>query len=241
MFKKLILISSVTLAVCFAGFEDDVKALIKKETGIDVSVVSVTDFKDAKNLKLVVVEQTGNLQQLPAIVTSDAKMFMGLSNIFFTSSSADGEIVGKAIGEVMKNNDASKKRAAGKLIDKLDSSEYISLTGKSKNAKTYFIVSDPNCGYCREELRNLEDKLKTHNVNMVVVGILSEDSKKRAAYIMNNITNTMSNDEKIKIIKEVYSNNFKAPKNIDTSAIEKTVETLFSNGVLTGVPFIYEK
>lgn len=242
MIKKILLVSAMLLSSLFASsFEDNVKNLIEKQTSTKVNIINSVDLKDSKNLKMVIVEiADGNAQRIPMFATSDGNTIIGLSNIFFTASKADEDIVSKAADEAMAYNENGQKEAAGKLIKALSSDQYITLKTNAKNPKTYFIVADPNCGYCREELRNIEDKLKTHNVNIVPVGILGEDSQKKAAYLMDNVKSSMSESDKLKGIREVFSPNFKAPEKIDVSKISKTTESLFKTGIIRGVPYIYE-
>ncbi|RAX52232.1 hypothetical protein CCY99_07520 [Helicobacter sp. 16-1353] len=241
MIKKILLISALMLGVAFgATFDDNIKNLIEKQTGTKVKIVKNISLKDNKDLKLILVEIIDNAQRIPMFATKDGSMIIGLSNILFTSSKADEELILKATDEASAHNESSQKIAAGNLIQTLKPEQYISLKSSAKNPKTYFIISDPNCGYCREELKNINDRLKTHNVNIVMVGILGEDSLKKAAYVMSKVNSQMSQKDKLNVLQEVFSSNFKAPKTIDTSAIQKTTESLFKTGVIQGVPFIYE-
>ena len=239
--KKILFCTSCIVSLVFsASFEDAIKKLIEEQTGTEINVVKTQSFKDNKNLMIAVVEIADNYQQLPIVATKDGSMVIGLSNIFFTSSSEDENIVKGVVDEMNENNKDSQQKAASSIIKELKADQYISIKSSAKNAKTYFIISDPNCGYCREELKNIHEKLKTHNVNMVPVGMLGEDSAKKSAYIFSKVSSSMSNKDKIKLFEEVYSNKFKAPKDIDTSKISDTTKSIFSTGIINGVPFIYE-
>ncbi len=228
-------------AVFAASFNDNVTSLIEKQTGVKIKIIKTENLKSNKDLKLLIVEIVDNSQQIPLFVTKDGGMVIGLSNISFTNSSEDEEIIVNIANEAMVHNDNIQKQAAGDLIKQLKPEQYITLKSSASNPKTYFIVADPNCGYCREEIRNLDDKLKTHNVNLVIVGMLGEDSLKKAAYLMDKINSQMSENDKMNGIKEVFSQNFKAPKNIDTSKVKETTDLLFKTGVIRGTPYIYEQ
>lgn len=240
MIKKFLLLSLVISGVFADSFNDNVKKLIEGQTGTDIKIIKDVTLKDNKNLKFIIVEIVQNAQRIPMFASKDGKTIIGLSNIFFTSSKADEDMIKKVTEEAMSHNENSQKTAAGNLIGALTPDEYIPLKSKAKNPGTYFIVADPNCGYCKEELKHLDDRLKTHNVNMVVVGMLGEDSQKKAAYLMSKISNEKSQKDKIKLLEKVFSSNFKAPKTIDTSSVKKTTEALFKTGVIQGVPYIYE-
>lgn len=243
--KKLAIFATAVAIFATAGFaasfEESVKELIEKETGAKVKVVKSAELKDNKDLRLVIVEITENFQQIPMFATKDGGVVVGLSNIFITNSKADEGIVQKLTEEAMDYNENSQKTAAKELIEALKPEQYITLRSSAKNPKTYFIVADPNCGYCKEELKNVESRLKTHNVNMVLVGILGEDSQKKAAAIVNNINSKMSEKDKLNGIRKVFAAGYKAPKDIDTRRVQETTDALFSTGVIKGVPFVYEQ
>ena len=240
--KKIIIALTLTFGVILAGsYEDNIKSIIEKETSTKINVVKYKDFKDNKALRVAVIEIENELQQIPVITNKEGDMIIGLSNLFFTKSINDENIVKEIANEILANNENKEQKAAAPIIEKLQPNEYVSIKSDAKDPKTYFIISDPNCGYCREELRRVEEKLKTHNINMVVVGMLGEDSLKRSAYILSKVNDNMNNAEKLKIIRDAYSNNFKTPKTIDTSKVKTTTDGIFSSGVIRGTPFIYEK
>lgn len=223
-----------------ASFEQNLTNLIEKQTQTPITIVNQSDLKSSKDLKFVVIEITSNAQRIPLFVTKNGDMVIGLSNIFFTGSKTDEELISKKIAEIETHNENSQSIAAGALIKQLKDSQYIALKSSAKNAPTTFIIADPNCGYCKEEFRNIDERLKTQNVNMVMVGILGEDSLKKAASVMSKVKSSDKEKTKLNALKEVFSNTFKAPKSIDTTAIKETSDFLFKSGVIRGVPYIYE-
>lgn len=227
-------------AVNGASFEANLTNLIEKQTQTQVKIISQSNLKSSKDLKFVIIEITGNAQRIPLFATKNGDMIIGLSNIFFTGSNADEDLIAKKVAEIEAHNENSQSIAAGALIKQLKDSQYITLKSSAKNAKTMFIVADPNCGYCKEEFRNIDEKLKTHNVNVVMVGILGEDSLKKAASVVSKVKSSDKEKTKLNAIKEVFSNSFKAPKSIDTTAVKETSDFLFKGDVIRGVPYIYE-
>lgn len=240
--KKIILalLALLVTQINAASFEDNLANIIKNETKTEVKVISSNDLKGSKDIKLAVVEIVANSQRIPVFATKDGKMVIGLSNILFTENKDDEDLIAKVSKDVMEYSQNAQQMAAGKLIEQLKPEQYITLKSSASNAKTTFIIADPNCGYCKEEFRNVDERLKTSNVNIVLVGILGQDSVKKAAYGVNKIKSSMSEKDKLNGLKEVFSNNFKAPKTIDTKAVEETTEFLFKGGVIRGTPFIYE-
>lgn len=240
---KIAILSLVFLglnALNAASFEQNLINLIEKETATKVKIISKSDLKSSKDLKFVIIELDGNMQRIPLFATKNGDMIIGLSNIFLTSAKADEDLVAKNSAELQEYNESAQTRAAGALIEQLKPEQYITLKSSAKNAPTTFIVADPNCGYCKEEFRNIDERLKTQNVNMVMVGILGEDSLKKAASVMGKVKSGDSEKKKLNALKEVFSNTFKAPKSIDVAKIKETSDFLFKGGVIRGVPYIYE-
>lgn len=223
-----------------ASFEDNLTKLIEKRTQTKVKIISKSDLKSSKDLKFAIIELDANKQRIPLFATKNGDMIIGLSNIFFTAQNADEDMIDKKVEEIGAHNENSQTIAAGELIKQLKPEQFITLKSSAKNAKTTFIIADPNCGYCKEEFRKIDERLKTQNINMVLVGILGEDSLKKAASVVNKIKSADSEKTKLNALKEMFSNSFKAPKSIDTTAVKETSDFLFKNGVIRGVPYIYE-
>lgn len=223
-----------------ASFDEKLIKLIEKDTNTKVKVISKSDLKSSSDLLFVIIELEGNMQRIPLFATKNADMIVGMSNIFFTNQSSDKKAISKQLKELEAHNENSQTIAAGELIKQLKPEQYITLNSKAKKAKTVFIIADPNCGYCKEEFRNIDERLKKQNINIVMVGILGEDSLKKAASVMSKIKSSDSENTKIEALKEVFSNTFKAPKDIDTTTIKETSDFLFKSGIIRGVPYIYE-
>lgn len=223
-----------------ASFDEKIADLIQQQTGTAIKIISRSDLKSSKDLKLVIIELKPNKQRIPIFVTKNADTIIGMSNIFFTSNDSDENIIDDKIKELESYNKNIQSIAAGELIKQLKPEQFIALKSKAKDAKTVFIIADPNCGYCKEEFRNIDERLKTQNVNMVIVGILGEDSIKKAAWVVNKIKSSDSEKTKLNALKEVFSTTFKAPKNIDTAKVKETTDFLFKSGAIRGVPYIYE-
>ncbi len=223
-----------------ASFDEKIANLIQQQTGTAVKIISKSDLKSSKDLKLVIIELDANKQRIPIFVTKNADTIIGMSNIFFTNNDSDKNIIEDKIKELESYNENIQNIAAGELIKQLKPEQFITLKSKAKNAKTVFIIADPNCGYCKEEFRNIDERLKTQNVNMVIVGILGEDSIKKAAWVVDKVKSSDSEKTKLNALKEVFSSTFKAPKNIDTTKVKETTDFLFKGGAIRGVPYIYE-
>ena len=236
---SLVLLGAVG-ALNAASFEDNLTKLIEKQTQTKVKIVSQSNLKASKDLKFVIVELVENKQRFPFFATKNGDMVIGPINNFFTAQKTDEEFIDKHIVELQTYNEGAQELAAGALIKQLKPEQFITLKSKVKNAPTTFIIADPNCGYCKDEFRKIDERLKTQNVNIVLVGILGEDSLKKSASVVSKIKSTDSEKTKLNALKEVFSNSFKAPKSIDTTAVKETSDFLFKNGVIRGVPYIYE-
>ena len=159
--KKIMCMLTIAANITFAGsYEDTIKSIIEKETNTKINVIKYKDFKDNKGLRVAVIEIENELQQIPIITNDKGDMIVGLSNLFFTKSMDDENIVKEIANEIMANNESKEQKAAAPIIDKLQPSEYISMKSEAKDAKTYFIISDPNCG-CLLYTSDAADEFRT--------------------------------------------------------------------------------
>lgn len=209
--------------------------LVKEKTGADVKVVKSMPLEELKNMQLVVLE-SGN-QRVPFYASADGTTIIGTDSSFLTSKDA---LLGKlqlAMQDVERFNNRSK---SDKLLADIKGQKLpvISLQSGTKTNKTLYIVSDPNCPYCQDELDKIDDRLKGANVKMVVVGILSENSLSKATDIYTQIKNAKNNQAKINVLRKIYSQGYQTNTQPSKEAVGVT-EAVRNSGI-TAVPYKFE-
>lgn len=243
--KLSILPALLSLQVLSADIKSNIVDVIKLRTNQDVSVESITNLKDS-DLKIVVLKDMQNKTLIPVVTDKSGNSVFLLTNAFFTKNQADGEMIAQVSNDVQIKNTSSKNATAlNAMFAKVPKSYMITLESsnpKNRNKNT-FIVTDPSCPHCQAEYRNIDDRLKSSNVTMVLVSFLGPTSANRGSYILDQLKGKKTNKEKMSILDKVYHNPSFNPtiKDGQKKQIQDVTKTIGESGLVQGVPFIYEE
>lgn len=238
------LASSLALSSLLAGaFEDNLQSLLQAKTGMSVKVVKSYPLEGLKELKFVAVESVASAQRFPVFASADGKNVIGFSNLFFTQSNKNDELIQNALKEIQNFNESAKSKKLTEIFNSLPKERYISLKSSKSDAKTIFVVTDPECPYCRNEMKLIDEKLKENHINIVLAPVGARTSFVKSQIAMDKAKEAKNDKQKIAILKEIYSENYKIPENLrqqPTPLIEENAKAIFSSGLIRGVPFIFE-
>lgn len=237
MLKFFFLLIVSLLGINILNANDAVlKKTIENEGGVNVKIIK-SDNTNIKDLKIVILEQPNGIW-LPVLASSDGKTIMGDPSILISSDDKFKDALQNAGLQAQKHNkDITDKNILA--VFKQYPQNVVSLEGGDKTHTTYMIV-DPNCPYCYQEIQKLDDTLKTSNVKMLVVGALGQDSVKKAASFYNELKNQKTQQDKISLIKKVFERNYKADPNVDISHMMDIGKSLSQAG-LQAVPYIIKQ
>ncbi len=218
--------------------------MIQKQTGQATVILKEQPLNQDNNLKLLVLKVNTSGEKLLAIANKQESLFLVVTQGFFTNNDKDRELVAQEAQSIMNYNMTFKtQEAVKKEIAKLPQDYIISLKGKT-NKKVFYIVSDPLCPHCQEELRHLDDRLARGDVKMIPIGWMGAESANKAAELYAKIKNAKTDSEKIALLKKVYDKNYKAPtaKQEELTKVQEVVRSLIGKGkVEEGVPYIIEE
>ncbi|WP_158655711.1 DsbA family protein [Helicobacter cynogastricus] len=224
------------------GVGDNVVNLIRQQTKKEVRVLETLPLKSDKDFQVVVVEDPETKYHIPLLANKDGSMVLGLGSVFFSKDNQDIALLN---GVYHKTSSHNFKQANGAKLNALFSGlpkDYvINLVSKNKNAKNLYIVSDPRCPHCQNELRHVHERLKDANVHMVVVGLLGQKSTLKAADILTQIKQARTTEDKIAMLEKIYATNYEPGEVSDDKIqeVEKTTKKILATGI-ESVPFIYE-
>ncbi|WP_104732591.1 disulfide isomerase [Helicobacter salomonis] len=217
--------------------------LIYKQTKRSVSVLSLQPLKSNKDFQIVVVEDPETKYHIPLLANKDGTLVLGLSNVFFSNNDQDIELINDIYSQTQNYNFKQANGAKiNAMLDNLPKDYVITLTSKNKNAKELYIISDPMCPHCQNELRRVQEHLKDANVHMVVVGLLGEKSELKAADILMQVKQARSTQSKINLLNKVYATAY-TPAEVPDDKIKEVKEItkkVWDTGI-KGVPFLYER
>lgn len=242
--KKFFFIFLFSFIFMQANMQENLTKLIKEKTKQDIKVMQTYDLKANANFKVVILEDTLSKTQIPIITDKDGSMLFALTNIFFSANEADTKLIGEIIQKIQSQNDKQVNSAAiNKLLESIPDDYVIKLNSTTKNnQKITYIISDPMCPHCQDELRHIDEKLKESNVYMVLVAYMGQDSINKAANILEKIKSLKETKEKVNLLQQVYATTFKAQESNakEIKKVENITKKIADSGLIKGVPFIYE-
>ena len=240
--KKLLIVfmTFAFLGSLYAGGKEDLLNLLQQQSGRKLSIVSFEPLK-ASGLSLMVVQDSTNGYRT-AILTENKSQTIIVAGLFFSQNNDDRVKVSKTLQDVESYNfKIQNATALNKLFESIPSDYAIKLEGKG--SKTTYIISDPMCPYCQDELNDIDSRLQEGNVIMIVVAFLGQESLNKTAEIVSKIQTITTTKDKIALLKNVYSRAHKAEVAPQASIqrVKDITADIQKTHLIESVPFIYEK
>ena len=215
------------------------KKLLESQTKRSLEVVSFSPL-DSSNLFLLTIQD--KLNGYKTLLISDEKQKnLVVASAFFSSDEAAMRRVVQELNAISSHNFKVQNSAKlNALFASIPQDYAITITGASP--KKLYIVSDPMCSHCQEELAHIEDKLQTHTIVMIPVGLLGQDSLYKAADIARQIRSAKTPKEQIQTLRKVYARTY-APTTTNDEAYKQVLRITSSirdSRLIESVPFIYE-
>lgn len=243
--KKIALLSLALSSLIFGddqSYKDKISKLVSEKTQREINVKNVFPLDGSKDLKVAILYDKKDKAEIAVLATQDGNIIVGLSNIFLSKSEKDLAVLADAYQATQPKVASPDPKVLDKFFSSIPEDRMITFTSTNKDAKqTYYIVSDPRCPACQKELNNLETKLQTGNVKMVLVSFLGEESAYKAKLIYSKLAQVKDNTIKLKIMKEIYSPDYRLmpkDKKQDIKIVEQNSQDAIKAGVQS-VPFIH--
>ncbi|TSA83199.1 disulfide isomerase [Helicobacter mehlei] len=220
--------------------------LINKQINKKVEVLETFPLKSNKEFQVVVVQDPDTKYHIPFLVNRSGSLAVGLTGMFFSGNKDDLDLVDGIFHDSQVHNFRQQHSVAlNKLFQAIPKDYVITLKSSTKGVKKdLYIISDPSCPHCRNELGNVHERLKNANVHMVLVGFLGKESNFKAAHILSQIKNKHSTEAKIDLLNKVYATAYKvSPSDVlddKLQEVEKVTKQVLDTKLVKGVPFIYE-
>ncbi|MDR0762078.1 MAG: hypothetical protein LBF13_03380 [Campylobacteraceae bacterium] len=226
----------------FAGdFEDNFKETIKNNFKQDIEIISSDKLKGVKGLRIAVFKIDSSA--IPSFVSEDGKSFFVVSTQepFLLADESDKELLSKRINDVNKINETAKNKIYNDIFDKVPKEAGILLKSQNKTDELLTIVTDPDCPYCRAELANLDNRLKSVNVKMIFAPVHNETAFIKSALILEETKNLKDNAKIISVVQKYYQdvNLSKEQQQTKTDIVHQAADTIFGSGLIRSVPFLH--
>lgn len=231
MKKWIVFIASLFASSTFAA--TDAQIIDHFKTSIQVPNISITvdgrqSVEGIAGMDFVTLTLSdGTRSQKLSIFTKDELIFPDVISIK----------QGGSIKEMMEMAELQKKMSV--LYKKEEKKNIVSL-GNDPKKETLVVFTDPECPYCRQELAQVEERLKTNNLKLIFTPVHERSSLEKSILIYNETAKAKSDADKIAILKKYYDENVKYTQKISDAEVQR-IEDLklkyFGAGI-KGVPFM---
>ncbi|OPA72488.1 histidine kinase [Campylobacter pinnipediorum subsp. caledonicus] len=142
-----------------------------------------------------------------------------------------------SFGEQMLEKNLSK-------VYKEEDKKYIISLGKDKKNPTKVMFSDPECPYCRAELKEIEKTLKDTNLKIIITPVHDKSSLQKAHLIYKDIAKAKSDSDKVKILRKYFDEKYEVKDGLvsdkEVESIDKLRQKYFATGVRSVPKFVDE-
>lgn len=190
-----------------------------------------TEASGLKDFSFVILEREG--YWVPLLAHENGKTIIIATPDLILSTDS---IVEKNLAKAIKKSQEHNKQLVDDSVLKIfstHSSSTITLPNKSAKYTTYMVL-DPNCPYCKNEVEKLQEYAKDSSLVIMVVGILRQDSLDKAAAFAKLIKNTKSKEEQIAVLKCVFDKGF-APSSVRYDDAKKERDEIYADLALIGM------
>ena len=221
------LFSTSLFAATDAELVDHFKSTIQMPN-IDIQVMARNHVDGIEGMDFVTLAITdGKRSQKLSIFTKDDLIFPDVISIK----------KGGSIKEMLEMSELQKQLSP--IYQQEDKKNIITL-GNDPKKETLVVFTDPECPYCRQELAQIEQRLTTNNLKLIMTPVHPRSSLEKSLLIYNETAKVKTDAEKIKIIRKYYDENVKYDQKFsdkEVSRIEELKAKYFGAG-LKGVPLI---
>ncbi|MDR2342430.1 MAG: hypothetical protein LBD84_05265 [Campylobacteraceae bacterium] len=89
------------------------------------------------------------------------------------------------------------------------------------NKPSLVILSNPECSYCRQELSNIETRLKTNSIKMILIS-QELSAIQKSTLIYEEVAKAKTDKQKIAVLRKYYDENLSMIQNADEKSVEST-------------------
>ncbi|MDR0580046.1 MAG: hypothetical protein LBG21_05530 [Campylobacteraceae bacterium] len=236
----LALIGGIGTAFC-----DDIEKILtnsaKNIFNEEMQAISVNKLKSIKGLNVVLFKNKQG-QVFPIYASDDGKSFLAFSNYYYFDDKDDDELLSKVLKDIEDINKQSTTKQVEALFDSFPKEAFIFIESKKKTNNLLTIVTDPDCPYCRNELKDIKNRLKDANVRMILAPVHDEKAFIKSALILKETKNLKPKDADkiIAVFEKYYQDIDVSDKKIDTQFVHDNADKIFKSGFIRGVPYMHE-
>lgn len=240
--KKIIYVLAACTAFALgvnANEAEFVKNLKQSLNDKNAQLISIDKLNSLNGLNLLIVRSGDKKEAF--LASDDGKSLVAVTEEPKLADATDAALF-KMRTQILKD---ARDAAALELLKSIDPARfaYIESFDKNNPYMTY-IVGDPECPYCIEEMKRITKHLRNSNVKLIFAPVHGKSAFIKSALILKQLKTLSPSDQKgaIDVIEKYYNKDAQVNdadiSKAELDAVYADTKTLFSKGVIKSVPYV---
>ena len=240
--KKIIYVLAACAAFALgvnANEAEFVKNLKQSLNDKNAQLISIDKLNSLNGLNLLIV-RSGEKQEA-FLASDDAKSLVAVTEDPKLADAADAALF-KMRTQILKD---ARDAAALELLKSINPARFAYIESFDKNNPyVTYIVGDPECPYCAEEMKRITKHLRNSNVKLIFAPVHGKSAFIKSALILKRLKALSPSDQKgaIDVIEKYYNKDAQVSdadvSKAELDAVYADTKTLFSKGVIKSVPYV---
>ena len=240
--KKIIYVLAVCAAFALGANANEaelVKNLKQSLNDKNAQLISIDKLNSLNGLNLLIVRSGDKKEAF--LASDDAKSLVAVTEDPKLADAADAALF-KMRTQILKD---ARDTAALELLKSIDPARFAYIESFDKNNPyVTYIVGDPECPYCAEEMKRITKHLRNSNVKLIFAPVHGKSAFIKSALVLKQLKALSPSDQKgaIDVIEKYYDKNVQVSdadvSKAELDAVYADTKTLFSKGVIKSVPYV---
>jgi len=240
--KKIIYVLAACAAFVLGANANEaefVKNLKQSLNDKNAQLISIDKLNSLNGLNLLIVRSGDKKEAF--LASDDGKILVAVTEEPKLADAADAALF-KMRTQILKD---ARDAAALELLKSIDPARFAYIESFDKNNPfVTYIVGDPECPYCAEEMKRITKHLRNSNVKLIFAPVHGKSAFIKSALILKHLKAFSPSDQKgaIDVIEKYYNKDVQVNdadvSKAELDAVYADTKTLFSKGVIKSVPYV---
>ena len=240
--KKIIYILAACAAFALGANANEaefVKNLKQSLNDKNAQLISIDKLNSLNGLNLLIVRSGDKKEAF--LASDDGKSLVAITEEPKLADAADVALF-KMRTQILKD---ARDAAALELLKSIDPARFAYIESFDKNNPyVTYIVGDPECPYCIEEMKRITKHLRNSNVKLIFAPVHGKSAFIKSALVLKQLKALSPSDQKgaIDVIEKYYDKDVQVSdadvSKAELDAVYADTKTLFSKGVIKSVPYV---
>ncbi|WP_298961323.1 hypothetical protein [uncultured Campylobacter sp.] len=240
--KKIIYVLAACAAFVLGANANEaefVKNLKQSLNDKNAQLISIDKLNSLNGLNLLIV-RSGDTKEA-FLASDDGKSLVAVTEESKLADAADAALF-KMRTQILKD---ARDAAALELLKSINPARFAYIESFDKNNPyVTYIVGDPECPYCAEEMKRITKYLRNSNVKLIFAPVHGKSAFIKSALVLKYLKALSPSDQKgaIDVIEKYYDKDVQVSdadvSKAELNAVYADTKTLFSKGVIKSVPYV---